>query len=102
MIFYFIYEILLKKYNIKFPSECINKTYSKSKKNNNIILNEIVTIDTNNLTLYTVNNKTLNNNKVNTKKVNNTKKLKKLYKSSLDTIIEQYEEALYNEIETIV
>jgi hypothetical protein len=96
MIFYFIYEILLKKYNIKFPSECINKTYSKSKKNNNIILNEIVTIDTNNLTLYTVNNKTLNNNKV------NTKKLKKLYKSSLDTIIEQYEEALYNEIETIV
>lgn len=88
MIFYFIYEILLKKYNIKFPSQCINKISSLPNIKKDVTLNEIVTIDTNNIFLYSKKNKNI--------------KLKNFKKSTLNSIMEEYEESLNNEIELIV
>jgi len=88
MLFYFIYEILLKKYNIKFPSECINKTNSTNNNKSNlneISLNEIITIDTNNILVYSM------------KKKNNL-----LWSTKLEPINEQLENIKYNEIDLIV
>ena len=90
MIFYFIYEILLKKYNIKFPSQCINKISSLPNIKKDVTLNEIVTIDTNNIYLYSRKDKNI--------------KLKTFKKNTLDSIeeSEESEELLNNENELIV